>query len=504
MVLANVLGFIFSLLETYLFIGVFYGWHEINRVLKDEKVFGDKCVYTNHTVGSVAVDFGVNNSENITWTEGSGGSNDVGHLDCTEQDQEFQRIFLIGYALGMILSFPLGLCLDRLGSVPTRLMAGLVYTLGWTVLACYQTDEYCTYAWVLLSISGFTMLISNYKSMNYYAPSFVGTAMTLLCGVFDSSASMGKILGLIYDGGVPLSSICISMAVLSLVLITTITLLLHPYIKPPEPLPEVFSVIDYSFLGYALGRTTQYNADLTSQSDIIDDDTQEDPAIEQDSESAPLIQKTNDEQTLIQSICSLDYIFSVVWYLILCVRMSSWFAWMHPWSLTLDFTHGEMVEFNYIKGFFFYFSIPIAAIPGAIVDTCSSVAKSSSAGVITTLVVASLGAALMSGLQSASVGHLVIAETSVFFGVLARTFTYGSYAVFINSTFKTEYFASIMGLTSVFVGLISLVNDALFAYIISEDGLNSNFHPVDIGFTIACCLSLIQPVQMTIRRVRCY
>ena len=64
------------------------------------------------------------------------------------------------------------------------------------------------------------------------------------------------------------------------------------------------------------------------------------------------------------------------------------------------------------KGFFFYFSIPIAAIPGAIVDTCASVAKSSSAGVITTLVVASVGAALMSGLQSASVGHLVIAETS--------------------------------------------------------------------------------------------
>ena len=38
-----------------------------------------------------------------------------------------------------------------------------------------------------------------------------------------------------------------------------------------------------------------------------------------------------------------------------------------------------------------------------------------------------------------------------------------------------------MGLTSVFVGLISLVNDALFAYIISEDGLNSNFHPVDVS-----------------------
>ena len=66
----------------------------------------------------------------MTIDDGSGGSHDNGHLDCTAQDQEFQRIFLIGYSLGMVLSFPLGLCLDRLGSVPTRLMAGLVYTLG--------------------------------------------------------------------------------------------------------------------------------------------------------------------------------------------------------------------------------------------------------------------------------------------------------------------------------------------------------------------------------------
>ena len=77
----------------------------------------------------MGVNIDANNGDNVTWTEGSGGSNDD-HLDCTAQDQEFQRIFLIGYALGMILSFPLGLCLDRLGSVPTRLMAGLVYTLG--------------------------------------------------------------------------------------------------------------------------------------------------------------------------------------------------------------------------------------------------------------------------------------------------------------------------------------------------------------------------------------
>ena len=101
-------------------------------------MFGDKCIPTNHTAGSITVDLGdtIGDSfgDNVTIDDGhhdgSGGSHDDGHFDCTAQDQEFQRIFLIGYSLGMVLSFPLGLCLDRLGSVPTRLMAGLVYTLG--------------------------------------------------------------------------------------------------------------------------------------------------------------------------------------------------------------------------------------------------------------------------------------------------------------------------------------------------------------------------------------
>ena len=31
---SNILGLIFSILETYVFIGIFYGWHEMNRILK--------------------------------------------------------------------------------------------------------------------------------------------------------------------------------------------------------------------------------------------------------------------------------------------------------------------------------------------------------------------------------------------------------------------------------------------------------------------------------------
>ena len=39
-----------------------------------------------------------------------------------------------------------------------------------------------------------------------------------------------------------------------------------------------------------------------------------------------------------------------------------------------------------------------------------------------------------------------------------------------------------MGLTSVMCGAISFANDPFFAYIISSNGLNRNFRPVDVSF----------------------
>ena len=84
------------------------------------------------------------------------------------------------------------------------------------------------------------------------------------------------------------------------------------------------------------------------------------------------------------------------------------------------------------------------------------------------------------------------------FGVLARTFTYGSYAAFVNLSktnclwnnanfylaFENKFFGSIMGLTSVMCGAISFANDPFFAYIISPDGLDRNFKPVDVSIKL--------------------
>ena len=45
--------------------------------------------------------------------------------------------------------------------------------------------------------------------------------------------------------------------------------------------------------------------------------------------------------TLEQSILTVDFLLGTLWFLILCVRMSSWLSWMHVWSETLNFNNEE-------------------------------------------------------------------------------------------------------------------------------------------------------------------
>ena len=114
---SNIFGLILSILETYIFVGIFYGWHELKRLfkvssidsvvlsdsreidkyVKDENVFGFKCL-TDQTLSVPSEDI-----------HGSGAYPQPGmNITCAAQDQEFARIFQLGYSLGMIISFPLG------------------------------------------------------------------------------------------------------------------------------------------------------------------------------------------------------------------------------------------------------------------------------------------------------------------------------------------------------------------------------------------------------------
>ena len=106
-------------------------------------------------------------------------------------------------------------------------------------------------------------------------------------------------------------------------------------------LPNDFAIFDYSIVGHMLGRTPDHaDPQETEPLHKEEENTQDDEEEEKEPE---------EEATFCSSILSVDYVFSVIWYLILCVRMSSWFAWIQTWSETLQLSPTEMTEFQYIK-----------------------------------------------------------------------------------------------------------------------------------------------------------
>ena len=118
-------------------------------------------------------------------------------------------------------------------------------------------------------------------------------------------------------------------------------------------MPPEFAVFDYSIVGYLLGRTPVCDDAETEPLAKDDDDEEQDESEEHapidQSDVSPLVPVEKRQTTFCSSILSVDYTCSVIWYLILCVRMSSWFAWIQTWSETLNFDTKQMTEFQYIK-----------------------------------------------------------------------------------------------------------------------------------------------------------
>lgn len=395
--------------------------------------------------------------------------------NCTSQDEEFERVFQLGYTLGMVLSFPVGLMLDLIGSAQTRLVSQVVFTGAWVAMSFYKVQEYLVYCWVLLAFSGFALLMSNYSTLAQLEPKYAATLITIMCGVFDASKSMGYVfikLNEIYA----LKTIFIGMAVLS-VLMSLKTLTLHPFVEVPNA-NDGICAYKYSFVG-RLMKNRAANQGLETTGSTL-------PRVED-----------HKFESLSKSVLSLDFIFSVIWYMIMCIRISSFFGWFDAWLVQMHFEsdlYQKMIAFN---SMFFYFSILFAALPGLVIDVSTKIVKNENGrfiGVAISMSLASLTAALFSALSAKQ--HFAANSAAILFAVFARTFVYGSYAVFVETVFPRKHFGRLLGLASVLSGLITLVNNSLFTWILAGSGLNGDFGPVEIGLAVASIISLVHPLQM--------
>ena len=120
--------------------------------------------------------------------------------------------------------------------------------IGFLFIAEPVTMDYCIMIGsIMLAVSGLNLAISNY-SMSCLSGASSGMVMALLCGGFDESSAMGKILNSLYKALGNNYTMTLSIMAISSAIITVRTFTLMPKTVFPFLVPEGYAV-DSVFCG---------------------------------------------------------------------------------------------------------------------------------------------------------------------------------------------------------------------------------------------------------------
>lgn len=108
--------------------------------------------------------------------------------------------------------------------------------------------------------------MANYATVPHYMPTCAGTLITIFCGVFDASKSVGFVImkiNKIYS----LQNIFIAMAILSLLMLLK-TLMFHPIGETPT-MPDGICVFRYSIVGRLFRRLKSDTVSIKTDRDSV-------------------------------------------------------------------------------------------------------------------------------------------------------------------------------------------------------------------------------------------
>ena len=112
--LYQVLTISFGMCETLLFAGIVFGWASLVYILKQEGYYSHLCITSNST-----------NDPSVTDLPFQDSVTESGHYfhSCPEQDAQLQLVFTVATFSYEFLLLPLGLLMDKLGTLFMRLLS---------------------------------------------------------------------------------------------------------------------------------------------------------------------------------------------------------------------------------------------------------------------------------------------------------------------------------------------------------------------------------------------
>nr|XP_002125124.1 solute carrier family 43 member 3-like [Ciona intestinalis] len=474
----QVLSVIAAVFDTLLFGGIIFGWPSLDFVLKREGYFSSKCEIE---TADLKNDTAVASSEKI--------------LNCPSQDIALSLVYTLSSTLGGISSFPLGYLFDRFGTWKFRSCGILISILACVAVACSnkQSSLVLYIAMPILAVGGFTIIISN-APIGYFCVAAQATVISIIYGAFDSSAAVMVVMKSAYELGATVPEIfTVYGALLLLSLVYTFVLMPRMHVS--------FNVPD----GYQYGLTECFfsNNTISTPPNGIQNKTENNGSGNSESISI-LTNDINKQKTFSSSLKDISYWLNVTYISILQLRLYFFFATFNQWLSKLTSNHPEQRKYVAAFGYIQLTGVLLGPFGGLLTDMMIKYFRKSSTfseqAVRKRAISITIGCTcLMATIFSVLVLIPVLEIQYITFVIqnIARTFLFSGNGVFIATTFPSEHFGKLQGISLGIASMVSLLNYPINILVVKVFG--GNFMVVDLVFLGLCVLTFVNPVVLFLR-----
>nr|XP_002126070.1 solute carrier family 43 member 3-like [Ciona intestinalis] len=475
----QVLSVIAAVFDTLLFGGIIFGWPSLDFVLKREGYFSSKCEIE---TGDLKNDTAEDSSEKI--------------LNCPSQDIALNLVYTLSAAIGGVSTFPLGYLFDRFGTWKFRSCSISTAILACVAIACSNKET----SWLLyialptVAVCNFAILVSN-TPIGYFCVAAQATVISIIYGAFDSSAAVMVVMKSAYELGATVAEIFTVYGAL-LLLSLVYTFVLMPRMHVPFNVPD----------GYQYGATecccsnnpisSPQNTNTPNQSRRKRSGV---------SESTPLLANQGEEQkTFSSSLKDFSYWLNVLYLSILQLRLNMFYVTLNQWISTLTSNREQQSKYITAFGFIQLTGILIAPFSGVMTDMMTKYYRKSvtcseevvrKRGVCFTIGCTCLTATIFSALVLIPV--LEIQYITFFVQNVARTFLFAGNGAFLATTFSSEHFGKLNGLTIGIASVVSLLTYPINILVLRVFG--GSFVVVDSVFLGLSVLTFVHPVVLFFR-----
>ena len=482
-----------AFLEILFLDGAVVGWPSLQYVLQKEGYFEYLCESDSFNFTQTNISTTVSPQNNIlNSTQRNVSITKSLEKDCPEQESSFNLVYTLWLSALFLCSFPVGWLFDRLASTWIyRCIASACFTLSFLLLTVSgpATSVLLYPSMIIMAMSGYALLVSNYQLANL-AKSGRNATITAMNGVMDSAVIVFLLIKKGYDNNTNLYTIFQIFTLLTL-FIWARTFILMPQKVIYYPLTAQSTIYGWKeWICFKKREELRPTREMETVSGGV-------ASNEKPKNSIEVIESQDEihEKVPFTSCLKNKLIWTSIFHLsALNLRLSIFYGAVTQWLEGIGESDEKISQLIDDLGIILIFAVCVAPLNGLLVDLVTRYVQDENKKVC------DLMGSFASMLASSSLGILMSVMTLIpsIYGsfichLFVTGFVFGGGVAFVMVHFPSEHLGKLIGIQFTCVGVINLLQYALFAISIAVD---PTFFYINIAMLLLCFLTLIHPIAI--------